>query len=468
MRQHPILAALLLAAAALPATAQRLNSAWFTEGYLYRHTLNPAFGNDSTTYVALPALGNATVRTMGNFGYGDIVRHNPLYPGRSAKKMTTFMNPYIDDALDGFASGANRVGADVGVTILSAGFRAWGGYNTVGLGLRATTDVRLPYELLDFARNATNRRYDIGDIDVQAQGFAELAFGHSRPIGDQWRVGGKLKLLFGLGRAEASMSDVTAELDQNDRWRVSADAQANVSVKGWQWKSEQKEYNSPAREGQQYDYVNDVDVDGFGLGGFGLAVDLGAQYRLDGTWTFSASLLDLGFIHWSESHLAANEEREFVFEGFHDVSMVDGNELSLDNQADEYGDQIADFAHLRDQGDQGGRTTGIGATVNLAAEYRLPVYDKLRFGALSTTRVNGKFSWTEGRLSANWAPLGCLDGGVSVALGTFGASLGWIVNLHAPGFSLFLGMDHTLGKLSKEGIPLSSNASVSVGMNIEW
>ena len=34
--------------------------------------------------------------------------------------------------------------------------------------------------------------------------------------------------------------------------------------------------------------------------------------------------------------------------------------------------------------------------------------------------------------------------------------------------ALFIGMDHILGKTSKEMIPLSSNASITLGMNIAW
>ena len=46
--------------------------------------------------------------------------------------------------------------------------------------------------------------------------------------------------------------------------------------------------------------------------------------------------------------------------------------------------------------------------------------------------------------------------------------MGWIVNFHPKGMNLFVGMDHLLGKQSKEGIPLSSNASINVGFNVAW
>lgn len=130
------------------AAAQTINSAYFTEDYKFRHMLNPAFGNEQN-YVSIPALGNISVNTHGNFGYQDVIMSNPMYPSLSSKKMTTFMNPYIsaEDALSGFSTGNNRITGDVSLTILSAGFKAFGGYNTIEINSRTTTGVSLPYEL---------------------------------------------------------------------------------------------------------------------------------------------------------------------------------------------------------------------------------------------------------------------------------------------------------------------------------
>ena len=146
----------------------------------------------------------------------------------------------------------------------------------------------------------------------------------------------------------------------------------------------------------------------------------------------------------------------------------DYNGETIDDKFDDLGDQFTDFVHLKDEGDQGSRTTGIGATVNLGVEYTLPSYKRMKFGFLSSTRLQGKFSWTEGRLSANYSPLKWLNGGVNAAVSSFGASMGWVVNIHPKGFNLFVGMDRLLGKVSKQGIPLNSNTSASVGMNITW
>lgn len=448
-------------------TAQTMNSAYFTCDYKYRHDLNPAYGNEQN-YISWPALGNLNVSTHGNFGYGDVVMNNPMFGKGSDKKMTTFLNPYISssDALSGFSKGNNRISGNVDITILSAGFKAFGGYNTIELGARTSFGMSLPYELFEFAKNTGNKSYDIGDVTANATAFAQLAFGHSHQIGDKLRIGAKVKFLFGGARADLKMENLKADLTADDKWTVTGKATANVSMKGFTYLESEEEYNDPQRG--TYRKVDDVDIDGAGLGGFGMAFDLGGIYKINRDWTVSAAVVDLGFINWSNNMQATNRSQSFIFNGFHDTAVKSDHTNSLDNQADKYGDQIADFANLSDEGDQGSRSTGFGATVNVGCEYTLPVYRKLTFGLLSSTRINGDHTWTEGRLSANVAPLKWLDGGINVAVNSYTASMGWVLNIHPKGQNFFIGMDHLLGKTSKEFIPLSSNASVCVGFNVAW
>lgn len=464
MKQKKIILVATLMLSVVTATAQSLNSAYFTDGYKFRHTMNPAYGNDQS-YVSIPALGNINVRTQGNFGYDAIIKTNPRPNGN--KTMTTFLNPYIDasTALEDFASGNNRVVGSVGITLLSAGFKAWDGYNTIEINSKTNFGVSLPYELFEFAKNTGNKNYDIGDINAGALSYVEIAFGHSRQLTDQWRAGAKLKVLLGVGRADVKMENVKAQLNDANQWLISAKAQADVSMKGFTYKQKDKEYK---QKPGSYKYVNDLDVDGAGIGGFGLGIDLGATYKLNDDWNFSAALLDLGFISWSNDMQARNISDQFIFDGFHDAEVSKSSPNSFKNQGQSYSDQMAEFANLQDQGDQGGRTTGIGTTLNVGAEYTLPMYRQLSFGLLSSTRLQGEYSWTEARLSANWEPLNWLDGGMSLGVGSFGASAGWLLNIHPKGFNFFIGMDHILGKQSKEWIPLSSKASVNLGMNITW
>ena len=459
MKQKTCILVAALMLSVVPAKAQMLGSAYFTDDYLMRHTMNPAFGNEQD-YLSVPLLGNINVRTQGNFGYDAVIKHNPRPNGD--KTMTSFLNPYIDSAtaLEGFSEGENRVVGNVGITLLSAGFKAWGGYSTIELNTKGSLGASLPYELFEFAKNTGNRFYDIGEINAGALAYTELAFGHSRQLTEKLRAGAKLKVLFGIGRADLKMEQVTAQLADANSWIVSANATSDFSMRNLSYKQNQKEYNQ--RPGS-YTYVDGVDVDGVGISGFGLAVDLGGSFKLNNDWSFSAAVLDLGFISWSNDIRARNTSGQFTFSGFHDVDVA--RHGGLHDAIDPYADQVADFIHLQNEGDQGGRTTGIGMTINVGADYRLPVYRKLSFGLLANSHLQGDYSWTEARLSANWNPLRWLNSGISMGYGSFGVSAGWIINVHPKRFNFFIGMDHLFGKFSKELIPLNSKASLSMGIN---
>ena len=450
----------LFFASALTVHAQGLNSAYFTQGYTFRHIENPAIGNDRN-YISVPGIGNVGFDVRGNFGLDGVLWEN-LW---GQEKTTTFMNPNIttEEALAKFNEDINKIQGDVRVTLLSAGFKKWGGYNTIDLSSKTTFGAYIPYTLFEFAKNTGNERYDIGDIGVSAQSFVELAFGHSRQFNEHLRLGAKLKVLLGVARADLKMEHVTADLT-GQQWLMSGYATADVMMKGFHYLSKDKDYKS---QPGTYPTVNDFDIDGGGIGGYGLAIDLGGEYKINDDFKVSAALTDLGFIHWSEDMQATNESKSFIFDGFHDLGMHTG-ESTFDEQADEYTDQIMEFVNLRDNGDRGGASRGIAATVRVGGEYNLSVHRPLSFGLLSTTRLNGKYTWTEGRLSANYHAAKWLDGGLNVAVGTYGLSSGWILNIHPKPFNLFVGMDHILGKTAKQMIPLSSKASLNFGLNVIW
>ena len=469
-----ILSAMLVATAGTM-MAQDLNSAYFTDDFKFRHDMNPAYGN-AQSYVSIPALGNLNISTMGNFGLESILYENKWNEDGKNRKTTTFMNPNISstEALSNFSSGNNELLSNIRLTILSAGFKAFGGYNTIELNSKTNLGISLPYGLFAFAKNIGNETYDIGGLGFSAQSYAELAFGHSRDINEKLRVGAKVKLLFGIARADLNMEGLTADLTGNE-WTISGQAKAEVMMKGFKFQSEREEYDS--RPGEYYNKVTDIDVDGVGLGGFGLAFDLGGIYKINDDITVSAAINDLGFISWSDYALAQSSGMPFHFKGFNGGFDKNGNPNGLGMNADDhpidddldfYGDQLADFANLEDQGEQGGATKGIGATINLGGEYTLPMYRQVSFGLLSSTRLNGSYTWTEARLSANYRPLKWIDGGINFAVGTYRASFVWNLNIHPKGFNFFVGMDHLLGKTSKEMIPLSSNANVALGMSITW
>ena len=454
------MACAVLALPSVAAFAQNTNSAYFTDGYLFRHEMNPAFGNEKN-YISMPALGNVNFAMRGNIGLSDI-----LYNVNG--KTVTFMHPGVSAGeFLGNINDKNKLGADVKLELLSAGFKGFGGYNTIGINVRSNLGVTLPGSILRLAKEGpTNSTYDISDFNVHSDVYAELSFGHSRQINDKLRVGAALKVLLGGANIDAEFETARLTLGE-DAWTAVTNAKVQASVKGLTYETSEKE-RGPEGDKTVHRYVDDVDVDGTGLNGFGLAVDLGAEYKLNNDWRFSAALLDLGFISWNNNMIAStNGERTFTTD-IHTFNVDDDADNSFSREIDRMGEKLASLYELQDNGDAGGRSKMLGATLNLGAEYTLPSYRKLTFGLMNSTRIQSKYSWTEFRLSANVAPVKMFSAGVNVAAGTYGCALGWLLNFHPAGFNLYLGMDHTLGSLAKQGVPLSSNASVNFGMNFPF
>lgn len=456
MKKIKSLALSLVVLASGSAVAQNTNSGYFTEGYTYRYQLNPAFAaGDSTGFVSMPGIGNINAAVRGNVGLDNI-----LYNVNG--ETTTFLNPQVSTAefLDGLKDN-NRIGADVKVGVFAVGFKGFKGYNTITLNVRANSQLRVPKTLLSFLKEGIeNRTYDISGLKAHADAYIELGLGHSHKINDKWSVGGTMKFLLGGANIDAEFDKAQLTLG-HDSWTAVTNARMQSSIKGLTY---EHDYNTS----NGMEYVDGMDVDNTGLNGFGMAFDMGAVFSPTRDWSFSLAVLDLGFISWNNNMVASTNGDKHFSTGDYSFNANDDAANSFENEWDVIKDDLSALYEMEDMGDEGSRTTMLGATINAGVEYTLPVYRKLKFGLLNSTRIQGDYSWTEFRLSANVAPGRAFSAGANIALGTYGFSFGWLANVKVTGFNMFLGMDHTLGKLAKQGLPLSSNGSVNFGINFPF
>lgn len=460
MKNYRIFLAVAALGMASAATAQNLKSGYFTDGYQYRHDLNPAFANEQN-YVAMPALGNLNVGLNSNIGVDNILFN---VDGRTA----LFLNPNV--SADEFLSGINdknKISEDLKVQILGAGFKGFGGYNTIEINARQSLGIQLPGSVLRLAKEGVqNQTYDISDLNASAVGYAEIALGHSRQITDKLRVGAKLKVLLGIANIDAEVTKGQITLGENS-WTGVTNANLQASIKDLTFEMEQK-MRGPEGEETEHEYVSGVDDSSWGVNGFGFAVDLGAEYKFDNNWKFSAALLDLGFIGWKTNFMASTNGDRTIDTDTYIFNMDDDEAHSFENEMDRFTEGLAALYELQDNGDQGSRTKALAATMNLGVEYTPDFYNKMSFGLLNSTRFAGKYSWTDFRLSANVAPCKIFSASANFSVNTYGTSMGWLLNFHPNGFNLFLGMDHTLGKLAKQGLPLSGKGNFSIGINFPF
>ena len=436
-----------VAAMVLPfisATAQHTYSGYFTDGYSFRHQMNPAFGNDKG-YVSV--LANMHMAFKGDIGLGDV-----LYNVNG--KTTTFMNPNISasEVMNNIKD-QNKFGMDMKLQLFSLGFKAFNGYNTIGLNVRTNLGFMLPGEIFRLAKEGvSNQSYKIEDMRMHADAFAELALGHSRQLNENLRVGATMKFLLGGANIDAHFKQVQLSLGE-DKWTATSEAEIQSSMKGMT-------YETKTNENTGHKHVNGMDVDSPEISGFGIALDLGAAYQMK-DWTFSAALLDLGFINWSNNLVASTNGVKTFDTDRYIFNLDDKQPNNFDDEMDRMANDLSALYELENNGDMGSRSKTLAATLNLGAEYTLPTYRKLSFGALNTTRFQGDFTWTEFRLSANWTPAKFFSLGLNGVTGTYGTGLGGIIKIG--GF--FLAADRMMS-ISKQGVPVDANASFHLGTHI--
>lgn len=439
------LAAGFVAVAAMSLSAQDTYSGYFLDNYTYRYQMNPAMGNRSA-FVSMPVLGNMNIGLAGNLHTTSLFR-NITVDGQ--KKTVLFTHPGVSDPMSGFKD-VNRLGFNTKLNILSGGFKAWGGYNTISINAHAGMDFHLPKSLFSvLAEGISNTTYNIDDIRARALGYAEIMLGHSRDIPQVpgLRAGINMKFLLGLGYAQMDMNHTKMVLGE-DAWRINSDGFMRMSLGDAKFK-----YDSDGN-------WDGIDMNGFSLNGFGVAFDLGATYEWN-DFTFSLAFNDLGFINYKNAQVA-RADAEFTTDDY--IFNVNDMDPTLDNLTDD----LKEIFRFREDKSESFNHT-LGAVMNVGVDYKLPYYRRLHFGLLNHTVFAGPYTTTEFRLSANVAPVDIFSANVNLVAGTYGFGFGWMLNLNLrKGFNLYLGMDRIPGKVSKQFIPLNSNMSFNFGMNFPF
>lgn len=446
--------------------AQSPRSAYHMEAYVMRHTLNPAFQPDSS-YFSLPVLGNTSLYLSSSMRLDDLLFDTP------DGKITTFMSrgtiskPELMDRVgEGFR---NRAGADM--TLASWGRRvdAWR-YQTLGVSFHASENLFVGKEYFSMLKDFENGVYDLSDTRMKATAYLEIAAGESRRLNDQWSVGIRGKMLLGIADMNLQIGDLQVNLN-NQTWGAQGHLELNAA--GIAFNNELREYSSLEHAGESYEMVAGMSRDGLGIRGLGLAVDAGVDYQYNDQWSFSASLLDLGFISWLSGRKAANAGNPFVFDGFEDACLEEPSEYddpdrykpmqSIGNQLDVLRDDAMDLMRLEDQGKKA-YTRMLGVTTHCAATYRMLQWT---FGALATARLEKDYSWAEARLTAVYRLCDRLDISLSPYYSTFGWGMGAVANYcTSRGRTFYLGTDHLVLKTNKQLIPFSLNGTINFGMTM--
>lgn len=422
---------------------QSFRSAYFLDGYNYRHEFNPAFAS-RTSYFSVPVLSSFNLETQSNLGVSTF-----LYPVDG--QLTTFMNPSVSaDEFLGKLDSKNRLNLNNRISLFSLGIRGSKSFFSVDVNMKTTTDINLPYGLFDFMKNAGKfQQYEISDISAKIDSRLEYTLGYSRQLSDRLSVGARVKFLVGMANIEANIDRMNIQMTE-DRWSIQSQGTLkSSSFMDIPTKGESGAEITDPSDKDLLDFDSMEATEGSIISGFGAAIDLGVEMEVIDGLNVSFAVNDLGYMSWKNTISAQTSGKGWSFDGFENVSFDGDKENSLKNQFDDLTDDMMDMFDFRRTEKDGTNGGMLSATINAGVEYSLPFYRDLTAGLLSSTYINGGYTWTEARLFANLKPVRWFSCAVNCAVSKFGSTVGAVVGFHTSGFSMFIGSDHLNFKLAK-------------------
>ncbi len=313
---------------------------------------NPAFGLGSR--LALLNLDyNAALLPQGNKWYFGLPGINSVYLGGNTSLTLRQMlsqgsdgRYYLDmDRLAANARAENELNLQPVIQLGSLGFRSGAGYWSAGLALRNQLQLVYSKDLLEFLANgngAADAPVRLNQERLTARHYLDATIGYARNLGDGITVGGRLHFLRALGTLELDRWYVQLETSQQSfpAYALAAEADFALSATGaYALALDSSDTRTPSPAGY----------------GAGLALDLGATYAINPTWTFMLSVHNLGNILLTPAadakRIATSGTGTIYFDGF---SYEPGNDNAptFDEQANELEQQLQEAFPLSIQNEQ--------------------------------------------------------------------------------------------------------------------
>lgn len=281
------------------------------------------------------------------------------------------------------------------INFFGFGFRTGKGYFTFTLSERFVVQSGIPADMFKIMESGfpDNSHFKLSTLRQKGMLFKQLSFGYSHELTDKLTIGANLKPLFGQ---LALVTDIDRFSLYTNRleWEVVVDGKIYSSL------PIDVEYT----QGEFPDKIDSKDLEdkdiikyGTSFSNPGLATDLGAVYKLNGRWTFSAALNNLGFINWRKDLNNLSFKGNYVFDG---VSVDATNKDNLDDAFDDILDSLKTVINYKT--DHKPFSSGLTPSFYLGASYHLN--HAISLGFLSRSIFQKQSFRQDLSLSANLQP----------------------------------------------------------------
>ena len=314
-------------------------------------TLNPAFQSEKPIFIGVPVLGGLHFSTFStDLTFKDVIR-------RESNTRTVLDRDQMASVLKDNSYINTQISSD----ILLGGFRTYdGGFWSFGFKINTEIDKRFSDDFTDFLlygnyhNKVYNRWLDFSTLNMEVSVYSKLHIGYSRDLNKRLRVGARLNILSGLAYAGVTDNSLKLKTDPNAAVpnSVLSNGLFKFSTAGIDFSNDE----------------TDVSYSPINFKNLGLGIDLGVDYMFNKKVYLSASVVDLGFISWSDHgrEIGVDVPSDWRYEGF---TYEPNGEKSLDDEISEWSDNLEDNLNL-DTVENHEFTTYLQTKLFLSGKYR--------------------------------------------------------------------------------------------------
>jgi len=226
----------------------------------------------------------------------------------------------------------NVINLNAHVDLLSFGFKVKK-KNYFSFNLTERVDVRFNYskDLMSFALYGNGAPQNLDrDIKIQpgidASHFREWGINYTREVNKKLTIGGRLKYLSGIENVNTENTKITINTN-SQYYALTGSGNLLVNTSGVDKDASQ----------------NTSSILGFNTGrqNRGAAIDVGATYKLNEKFSFSASIIDFGFINWKDytAQVASHANGTVHYNGV-SLNQAINDTTGFGKSAQNYGDSL--------------------------------------------------------------------------------------------------------------------------------
>ncbi|SMO66405.1 hypothetical protein SAMN06265379_104195 [Saccharicrinis carchari] len=275
--------------------------------------INPAMQSRANGFFALPSL---------NQNFKSDIAFKSIFQDAGSEWVTPLSKRYDFSKLKRSAGQAVNLQEAADIGLMGLGFRSGRDYFTLNLSVKTVAQSGIPYDILRIADKGfpSGSVFDFSTTQIKGYAYKEIALGYSREWNDKLTLGIKIKPLFGMMGATTDIKSFQLKTSRQ-AWEVTVAGSISTSAP-----LEIIEAATANDFPESVDFKNlaSDDLSNYltSFNNSGIALDFGAVYALNKRWSFSAALVNLGYLKWKDDLNTLSFSGEYSFDGL-DVDASD-------------------------------------------------------------------------------------------------------------------------------------------------